>query len=66
MRDHNRNGWMMPLEGGRCHGQRLRMTEPFDQEIAMPGETYRLVRNYPGSKYEYTYVEQEHLKGAAT
>jgi len=35
----------------------------FDQEITMSnGEVYRLVKNYPGYKYEWVYVLKDHLE----
>lgn len=44
-------------------GQWLRCPEPFHQEIPMNnGEVYRLVKNYPGYKYEWVYVEASALE----
>lgn len=60
------SGYKVEMLGGLCGriGQWLRMPEgKFDQEIPMPnGEVYRLVKNYPGYKYEWVYVLKDHLE----
>jgi hypothetical protein len=65
---HSRLGWQLHLHGGSCpKGQWLRVPEPFDPQIPMPnGEVYVLVRNYPGSQYEWCYVESKTLEASAT
>lgn len=60
------SGCKIEMLGGYCGriGQWLRMpTDHFDQVVRMPnGETYRLVRNYPGYKYEWVYVLEDNLQ----
>lgn len=59
-------GYKVEMLGGFCGriGQWLRMpADKFDQEVPMPnGETYRLVRNYPGYAYEWVYVLEDNLQ----
>lgn len=58
-------GYKVEMLGGLSGqiGQWLRVPEPFDPVIPMPnGETYRLVRNYAGYKYEWCYVLEDALQ----